>query len=145
MRDGGPGPRAVEQNRGPHLTSVLLIQHSECCTVYRFPPAAARWAASHFRCTVYRPRDGGSWPGAVEQNRRPHLTSALLTQRSPSVSIVVPCTDSHPRRPLCRHRISFRPPLPHRPHCLRAAVESSARTSALLSSHCVAAHRESEG
>src|SRR4029077_18124541 len=49
---GGSWPGAVEQNRGPHLTAVLLIPR---CTVYRFPPAAARWAASHFRCTVYRP------------------------------------------------------------------------------------------
>jgi len=29
----------------PHLTSVLLTQRSERGTVYRFPPAAACWAA----------------------------------------------------------------------------------------------------
>src|ERR1700680_3575361 len=40
MEEGTRDPeRGVEENRGPHLTSVVLIQRSERCTAYRFPPA----------------------------------------------------------------------------------------------------------
>jgi hypothetical protein len=46
---GGSCTGPVEQNRGPHLTSVLLSQRLGCCTVYRsrpgppshFPPSVA--------------------------------------------------------------------------------------------------------
>jgi hypothetical protein len=44
----GSRPGVVEQNRGPHLTSVRLIPRSERCTAYRFPPAAARGDATKF-------------------------------------------------------------------------------------------------
>jgi hypothetical protein len=39
MEEGrGILPGAVDENRGPHLTSVRLIPRSERCTVYRFRP-----------------------------------------------------------------------------------------------------------
>jgi hypothetical protein len=37
-RSGGVLTGAVEQNRGPHMTSVLLSHHIERGTVYRSPP-----------------------------------------------------------------------------------------------------------
>jgi hypothetical protein len=42
---GAPGPGWSNRIVGPPLTSVLLIQRSEHCTVYRFPPAGARRTA----------------------------------------------------------------------------------------------------
>jgi hypothetical protein len=42
---------AVEQIFGSHLTSALLIQRGERCTVYRFPPAPTAASPPHFRCT----------------------------------------------------------------------------------------------
>jgi hypothetical protein len=54
----------------------------------------------------------GSWPEAVEQNRGPHLTSALLSQRSERCTVY----RFRPGPPAGPHRISFRPPLPHSRH-----------------------------
>ena len=50
--------------------------------------------------------------GAVDENRGPQLTSALLIPPSERLQ----CTDSDLGRPSGRRRISLRPPLPHRPH-----------------------------
>ena len=47
--------------------------------------------------------------GAVDENRGPHLTSALLIPPSERLQ----CTDSDLGRPSGRRRISLRPPLPH--------------------------------
>jgi hypothetical protein len=161
VRSGGSWPGAVEQNRGPHLTSALLSQRIERCTVYRFRPGPPAESPPHLppsaapspsvpgcgpRLEKFRPhpshlgsalvstewpaqketievRSGGSWPGAVEQNRGPHLIAVLLRQHSERCTVYrfrpgppagppshFPSAASSPSAPACGRRVErFRP------------------------------------
>ena len=74
--------------------------------------------------------------GAVDENRGPHLTSALLIPPSERLR----CTDSDLGGPSGRPSHLLRPPLPHRPH-LRVGPDLKSFAARIAPRLCIRLHR----
>ena len=173
--EGGMGVLggAVDENRGPQLTSARLIPPSERlqCTdsdlgrpsgrrrISLRPPLPHRphlrvgpdlksSPRTHRTSALHSPPPSGQptgksdeggmgvLGGAVDENRGPQLTSALLIPPSERLQ----CTDSDLGRPSGRRRISLRPPLPHRPH-LRVGPDLKSSPARIAPRLCIRLHR----
>jgi hypothetical protein len=70
---------AVEQNRGPHLTSALLIPPSERLRCTDFDPGPLARPPSHFLPSAASSPSAPACWARFEKFSRTHRTSALLS------------------------------------------------------------------